>query len=384
MTVFERALAAVYKAGYQRAARPLLFRGSAQDSHVRVLHLLASLDRQPRLTSLLAGLRKQAQPARPVSAGGVSLPSPLVVAAGLVKGLGYRDEDAALTGSERDSAFMPGWFSVARLCGPVEFGSFTRWPRVGNPGTVIWRDAVTQSTQNRVGLKNPGARAAAAFLSSRWRSISEPFGINIAVSPGVTDPALEEAEVLEALQFFLDVGVFPGWFTLNLSCPNTEDDPTGNQTEAKAARLGRAVVSLLDRYSKQAGKRLPLWVKISPGLSAAQYQALMTALSAAGVAAVVATNTLGQPAPGQPELTAGVGGGRLHPAALEAVLHLQTAKEHTGSAADVIACGGIVDGNDWREYQALGVQAGQYWSALVYRGLWAAAVIEGESKQNES
>ena len=26
--------------------------------------------------------------------------------------------------------------------------------------------------------------------------------------------------------------LIPNWFTLNVSCPNTEDDPTGNQTEA--------------------------------------------------------------------------------------------------------------------------------------------------------
>src|SRR5690606_28074553 len=113
--------------------------------------------------------------------------------------------------------------------GLVEYGSFTRQARPGNIGTVMWRDAKTQSTQNRVGLKNPGVEAAATFLLKHVIDLPHTFGINIAVSPGVDN---EQAiiDIRESFNAFLKRGVIPNWFTLNVSCPNTEDDPTGNQT----------------------------------------------------------------------------------------------------------------------------------------------------------
>ena len=148
---------------------------------------------------------------------------------------------------------IPGWRLVPALAGPVEFGSFTRYPRLGNPGTVVWRNAATQSTQNRVGLRNPGARAAAIFLGQRRSQLPKEFGINIAVSPGVEDIDEQTRHVVESLAFFLDAGVHPSWFTLNLSCPNTEDDPQGRQLEAETQaalrRLHRMPARARARYS---------------------------------------------------------------------------------------------------------------------------------------
>jgi dihydroorotate dehydrogenase len=73
---------------------------------------------------------------------------------------------------------------------------------MGNPGTTIWRDEATRSTQNRVGLKNPGARAAAEFLGLHKAHLPPVFGINIAVSPGVSNPEQECREMLEAVGVF--------------------------------------------------------------------------------------------------------------------------------------------------------------------------------------
>ncbi len=97
----------------------------------------------------------------------MTLPHPLIVAAGLVKGDGFASEAEALAAVARGRNIMPGWRSLPALVGAVEFGSFTRWPRLGNPGCVVWRDMATRSMQNRVGLRNPGATAAAAFLGAR-------------------------------------------------------------------------------------------------------------------------------------------------------------------------------------------------------------------------
>lgn len=395
-----------------RLARPLIFRLSAQQAHERMLWALRRADGQRWLIPLLGALRSLTLPPAPVQAGGTLLESPLILAAGLVKGDGFASEDEALAAVQAGHNIMPGWRSVPALVGLAELGSFTRWPRPGNAGVVTWRDVHTRSTQNRVGLRNPGARAAATFLAQRAEWLPRQFGINVAVSPGVSDPQQQTDEVLESLGAFLKMGVIPTWFTLNLSCPNTEDDPRGHQTADEARQVCGAVIALLQEAAasrerpfttevtastektqrtraprphrsealadRLSGRIPPLWVKVGPNLSDDQYRALLRVFAETGVRAVVATNTLPWPAPDNPTLMAGVGGGRLHRRALEVVALLQAERAAHGYPVEVIACGGIQDGATFRAFARLGVVAMQYWTALVYRGPLAAALIAWE------
>jgi dihydroorotate dehydrogenase len=244
---------------------------------------------------------------------------------------------------------------------------------MGNSGTVIWRDAKTQSTQNRVGLKNPGVIAAAEFLQERVIDLPEQFGINIAVSPGVDDDrALQD--VTESISAFLKRGIIPNWFTLNVSCPNTEDDPSGNQTESRTREICLAALQQI----KHEGYQTPLWVKISPDLSEIQYKILMRVFADTGVKAVITTNTLAKPVPDDKTLQAGIGGRILYDHALNAASICQQEKVFCNYPVDVIGCGGIMDGDSYLRYKARGIRVVQYWSALVYRGPLAAAIIESE------
>ena len=79
-----------------------------------------------------------------------------------------------------------------------------------------------------------------------------------------------------------------------------------------------------------------------------------------GVSAVIATNTLSKPVPGDASTQAGVGGGELRREALTAVDYLAAAKAAGGLDVEIIACGGILDGESFRAYQRLGVKAAQY------------------------
>ena len=371
-----RAATAVSQALNQR----VLFRQTAQESHDAVLRLLRALDGLPLSAAIAAALHNLTFSQREVEVGGLCLSQRLILAAGLVKGDGFADEaDAMRAASEPGRNVMPGWRIVPALLGPVEFGSFTRHPRLGNPGAVVWRHEDTQSTQNYVGLRNPGARAAAIFLGERRNQLPKEFGINIAVSPGIDDIESQTREVLESLEFFLDAGVHPTWFTLNLSCPNTDDDPLGYQLEAETKRLCGAFVKALDERALE----IPLWVKIGPALAANQYRSLMRVFHQVGVKAVIATNTLARPSPADDNQLAGVGGGDLLPAALDAVRQLLAEKNRRDYAVDVIACGGILDGAGLRQYERLGVKAGQYWSALVFRGPFAAAIIAHEFREHD-
>ncbi|NWG16966.1 MAG: hypothetical protein HXY41_10050 [Chloroflexi bacterium] len=369
---------AVYGFVYTGIIRRLIFRSSAQQAHRQMLHLLAALDRSPLLCGLLAAIRRLAFAEQQRSVGGVMLATPLVLAAGLVKGEGFDTEDAACAAVARGENIIPGWRTMPRLVGPVEFGSFTRHPRLGNPGIVVWRDETTHSTQNRVGLRNPGAVAAAAFLARHRPNLPACFGINIAVSPGVTDLDRQVVEVTESFRVFLDQGIHPSWFTLNLSCPNTEDDPGSRHTEALTRHLCCAARDAIGPAN------IPLWVKVSPELAPEQYRVLLRIFHETGVRAVIATNTLPGPAPNDPSLTAGIGGRRLRESALEAVRLLAQEKALRYYAVDIIGCGGILDGRAYRQFRESGAEAVQYWSALIYRGPLAAALIESESQHGNT
>ena len=358
----------------------LVFHTSAQRAHSSLVGLLRLLDRMPYAKDLASHLYDAAFETKPVVVGGTQLSHPLILAAGLVKGDGFADETAALRAvTDPRRNIIPGWRIIPALVGPVEYGSFTRHPRLGNKGTVVWRHSSSRSTQNRIGLKNPGARAAARFLAERKDQLPREYGINIAVSPAVNDAEQQTREVIESLEFFLDGGVLPTWFTLNLSCPNTENDPLGHQLEAETRQICSAFIERLSARSLD----IPLWVKLSPMLEATQYHSLIRIFHEVGVRAVIATNTLPRPNPEDPSQTAGVGGADLFEPALQAIQHLRAAALETGYAGDLIACGGVLDGASWQAYRDLGVKAAQYWSALVYRGPLAAALIESELAQHD-
>ena len=358
-----------------RGARPLLFRSSPQQAHDQALALWRRLDDSAPGLALLRAMQRAAFATRSehsLTIGGVHLPQPLILAAGMVKGDGFADEQCALAAVEERRNILPGWRSLPALAGPVEFGSCTRWPRLGNPGRVLWRDSSSRSTRNRVGLRNPGARAVAAFLAQRRDQLPPVWGLNIATSPGVDDIGQQREELLASLDFFLEAGVRPGWFTLNISCPNTGDDPRGLHSAALLRELcGPAA---------RAADPTPLWIKIAPKLGSAQYQALPAACATAGVRAIVATNTLAQPAPGDARLQAGLGGEGLHGYAHAAQTLLQEELERTAGVVDLVACGGILDGASWR---ACAARAAQYWSALVWRGPLAAALILREGQHGQ-
>ena len=365
---------------YQLAWRPaaaLIARTDAMTAHARTLSLMRSLDSAGPLVVAAQALGEAAMPKRSVYVGGVHLPYPTIVTAGLVKGDGFGTEEEALAAVRAGHDIIPGWRSAAALAGPVELGSYTRYPREGNGGRVLWRDSAAGWLQNRVGLRNPGARAASTYLARHAADLPPTWGLNLAVSPGVRDAAQRRDELVETAELFgqafagLEAG--PSWVTLNLSCPNTEDDPRGNQSAELAGELCGALGAAID---------VPLWVKIGPDLSDAQLAAVVQAFGQTGVRAVVATNTLAQPTPDGGGM-AGVSGTRLRASALEMVSRLNRTIDVSGLRLDIIGGGGILDGADLLAFRAAGARAAMLYTAMVLRGPLAAALILREAEEGE-
>lgn len=361
--------------------------------------------------------------------------SPLILAAGLVKGDGFASEEEAIDAVRRGRNIIPGWRSVPALVGTVEMGSFTPAPRLGNSGTVLWRDAEHRTLYNRIGLRNPGAQAAAAFLGERQTELPAAYGISLATDPDETDLQQKCESIAEAVKHFISAGLRPSWVTVNLSCPNT--DPTwGTELAANtkpASRIDLAgetapatrtnpadqtanapahqittnpaiqtateppdhTKAICAAVKQELPAEIPLWAKVGPDLPEVAYQELAQALAEAGAKAIIAVNTATRKFPQSSaiETQAGMGGASLRSEALRAVsalaaaAHSSTAATEPPSSApqnlslDIIGCGGILNGSDLQAFQNAGAKAAQYWSALVFRGPKAPTLIARESKQ---
>ena len=109
---------------------------------------------------------------------------------------------------------------------------------------------------------------------------------------------------------------------------------------------------------------------------------IVAALGRAGVAAVVATNTLGEPTP-DGSATAGVSGSRLRPSALRTVSRLKRIIDAAGLPLDIVGGGGILVGADLRAFRAAGARAAMLYTALVLRGPLAPALILQEAEEGE-
>lgn len=372
---------------FNRMAIRHFLRKPPERAHESALRHLRFLDKHTHLLAALAS--RFPKESCSVEAGGVQLDSPLILAAGLVKGDGFDSEAEAMGAVSRGRNIIPGWRSVPALVGAVEMGSFTPAPRLGNSGKVLWRDTEHRTLYNRIGLRNPGARAAAAFLVERQAELPATYGTSLATDPDETDLQQKCESIAEAAKHFISAGLRPSWVTVNLSCPNTD---LAIQTSTEPPDHAKTICAAV---KQELPAEIPLWAKVGPDLPEAAYQELAQALEEAGAKAIVAVNTATRKVPqsDSADTQAGMGGASLRPEALRAVSAL-TAATHPSTAEteppssttnnlslDIIGCGGIFNGSDLQAFQNAGAKAAQYWSALVFRGPNAATLIAREAQR---
>ena len=191
------------------------------------------------------------------------------------QGRGLPSEDAALAAVDRRRNVVPAGASCRRSWapwssaptrgtrGPATRAAWSGGTRPRGPcrtasGCATWRTCCRRASANARGRP-------AADLGREPRRQSRPHDLDES-----------EREIREAAGFFEEAfrgtAAGPAWLTLNLSCPNTEDDPRGTQSGELAERLCGALATVT---------RLPLWVKVGPDLSDEQLQTLIRACCAA-------------------------------------------------------------------------------------------------------
>jgi len=321
---------------YQRFVRPILFSLDPEAAHHSAIAGLRMASALPFALRALRGFRPVTKPR---TIFGVTFPNPIGLAAGF----------------DKNGVALPAWAALG--FGFAEIGTVTAKAQPGNPRPRLFRYPEQEALINRLGFNNEGADIVAARLRSlrergRWPQI--PVGINIGKSK-ITP--LEEAAA-DYLYSFRLLREFADYIVLNVSSPNTPDLRSLQEHDA-LEQLLRVI------RSENQGTATPVLVKVSPDLSMADLEQLLTTCEQNGIAGIIATNTTLDHAaiPQGADQQGGMSGAPLRKRSTELVRAITTR-----SKLPVIASGGITDAESAREKLEAGAQLVQLYTGLIYRG----------------
>ena len=317
-----------------------LFRMDAEQAH----HFtLAALNRAHRI-GLLNLLGHAPASGIPVSLMGLTLPNAVGLAAGLDKNGAYIDALASL-----------GF-------GFIEVGTVTPKAQAGNPLPRLFRLPEQQAIINRMGFNNDGIDALIRNIErSRYNGV---LGINI--GKNATTPIENAAD--DYLACLEKAYPHASYITVNISSPNTQNLRALQGEDELNALLG-CLKNKQAQLAAQHGRHVPLAVKIAPDLSEAQIEAVAEVALQTEIDGIIATNTtIDKTALGSHPLAAEAGGLSGLPVREKSHHILQQLAQHLHGRIPLIGVGGIVNGADAAQKLALGAQAVQIYSGLIYRG----------------
>lgn len=319
--------------------RSTLFKMDAEKAHHFTLNALKQVNALG-----LGGLLQKNTPSLPTKLMGLDLPNPVGLAAGLDKNGAYID-------------------ALAKLgFGFIEVGTITPRPQEGNPKPRLFRVPEHQAIINRMGFNNAGVDVLINNLkNTQYKGI---LGINI--GKNATTPM--EHAVDDYLICLEKTYAHADYITINISSPNTknlralqaEDDLTELLSKLKDKQL---------QLQAQQGRYVPLAVKIAPDLSETEVHSIADVLLKTEIDGVIATNTtIDKSALGNHPLANEQGGLSGLPVRQKSDDVLHILNNSLQKRLPIIGVGGIVNGADAVHKMALGADAVQLYSGLIYQG----------------
>ena len=177
-----------------------------------------------------------------------------------VDGIEYRNPVGLSAGFDKDGELTKIYPSMG--FGLAELGSFTGEVCPGNPGRRLFRMVKSRAIVVWYGLNNQGSEKIASRLAKvdfgRLR-----VGINAAKSNVTPEFELQESirDYLKTMTLFKDVG---DYFTINISCPNTQDgEPFVDEHNLDA------LLSAVTQHNRPITDK-PIYVKLAADISIAE------------------------------------------------------------------------------------------------------------------
>ncbi len=287
------------------------------------------------------GKGAQLDPILATTVFGLTLPSPIGVAAGF-------DKNAEAP----DAMLNRGW-------GFIEIGAATPRAQPGNPKPRLFRLTEDRAAINRFGFNNEGVDAIAVRLRART-GLPTRVWANLGANKDTEDKAEDYVKVMEKLHGLV------GAMTLNISSPNTERLRDLQGAEALDALLSRAIKAR-DRLAL-VGEKTPLLLKIAPDLTDAEINEIAEVALARRIDGIVATNTTLDRTGLKSAYSAEKGGLSGAPLKQRSLDVLKKFRRATKGRLPLIGVGGIETADDAYQRIRAGASAIQVYTAMVYEG----------------
>lgn len=247
-----------------RAVRPLIFLMEPESAHYSLKRVGVFLGSNP-VTRFLTGLIfDYNHKSLNTTVDGVEYRNPIGLSAGF-------DKDGELTNIYPSLGF-----------GLAELGSFTGEVCPGNPGKRLFRMVKSRAIVVWYGLNNQGAEVIAKRLQDtdfgRLR-----VGVNAAKSNVTPEFDLQESirDYLKTMTAFKDIG---DYFTVNISCPNTQD----GEPFVDRDNLDALLTAINENIRPIADK--PIYVKLAADLPTDEIDIIVDGCVKHGMEGVVLTN----------------------------------------------------------------------------------------------
>lgn len=306
------------------------------------------------IKALRLGLGPKAKIARPeglsIEVGGLTLPSPIGLAAGF-------DKNAEVA----DAMLAAGF-------GSVELGTVTPKPQVGNPKPRLFRLSQDQAVINRMGFNNGGLDAFKARLMAR-RGKPGIVGANLGANKDSPD------RIGDYVLGLTELWGLPDYFTVNISSPNTPG-LRDLQGEAELDALLNRIAEARARLAANTPST-PIFLKVAPDIAFSDVDRITQQAQTYGMNAIIVSNTtLARPdtlIDPQKVETGGLSGAPLFDRSTEL---LRAFSQAGGGKIDLIGVGGVGSGLQAYAKILAGAKAVQLYSALVYKGPGLVQEIE--------
>lgn len=246
--------------------------------------------------------------------------------------------------------------------GGMTIGTATPEGQKGNPGVCLFRIPEHRALINRMGLPNAGIdRLVENRLGSRYAG-----AVGISIASGRETP--ENGIVADFLFCLKRAYLAADYMEIDISCPNIPH-PGRMEGDDLLRTLFEALASERDRQAASLGKRVPLWIKISPDLDEERLHSLASLIRETKMDGIVATNTTvsrpGMEGSSHATERGGLSGAPLLPLSIRAI---RTLRQEFGETFPIIGSGGVMSVPDALEMLRSGAWIIQVYTGLSYRG----------------
>ena len=325
---------------YPKIIRPLLFALEAETAH----------------NLALAGLKKNFVPAGRLTCRD-SLKTNIL-------GIDFTNPIGLAAGFDKDAVALP---NLSRLgFGFLEAGTVTPEPQLGNPRPRIFRLSEDMAIINRLGFNNNGLeKFLRDFEEAKKLTQHCPLGANIGKNKETEDSVSDYILGVRALSNVAD------YITVNVSSPNT---PGLRDLQVKP-NLEKLVGSVMNERTGSYRKP-PVFLKIAPDLNEQDIHDVAEVAKDMQIDGLIATNTtISRPKYLTGRLSQERGGLSGAPLRDMSTQILKSLYRSTEGKIPIIGVGGVFKGTDAYQKIRAGASLVQIYSAMIYRGPYAARHI---------